>query len=192
MTPSPKSEKIKQLLLTLHTMSNIEARIVKLFNMTDAVWMRHANPWSVYTRILVSPLLTLSIWSRVWIGNTGAVLITLLLVIWTWYNPRIFPRVKDTRNWASRGVLGERVWINRHEIDIPDHHKFVPSMLNIIASFGVLIWIYGLWMLDLEITLIGLIISFGGKMWFVDRMVCLWEDMKEYREYSKWEVKGAK
>ncbi|WP_377193710.1 DUF6653 family protein [Ruegeria meonggei] len=37
--------------------------------MKDEVWLRHANPWSVWARVLTPlPLLALAIWSRAWIG----------------------------------------------------------------------------------------------------------------------------
>ena len=42
--------------------------VAKLMAMSDEVWMRHANPWSGWTRIAVFPLWFLAIWSRVWIG----------------------------------------------------------------------------------------------------------------------------
>ena len=40
----------------------------RLMGMSDAVWARHANLWSVYTRFTVLPLLVMAIWSRAWIG----------------------------------------------------------------------------------------------------------------------------
>ena len=36
--------------------------------MSDDSWMRHANPWSVWTRYAAFPVLIAAIWSRVWIG----------------------------------------------------------------------------------------------------------------------------
>ena len=43
-------------------------QIAETFHMTDAVWERHANPWSVWTRYAGLPLLILAIWSRGWLG----------------------------------------------------------------------------------------------------------------------------
>jgi len=36
--------------------------------MDDATWRRHANPWSVWTRATVLPLVIVAVWSRVWLG----------------------------------------------------------------------------------------------------------------------------
>ncbi|CUH46203.1 hypothetical protein RUA4292_00368 [Ruegeria atlantica] len=42
----------------------------RLMGMKDEIWLRHANPWSVWTRVLTPlPLLALAIWSREWIDN---------------------------------------------------------------------------------------------------------------------------
>ena len=42
----------------------------RLMAMDDAAWARHANPWSVWARVLTPlPMLSASIWSRVWIGG---------------------------------------------------------------------------------------------------------------------------
>ncbi len=69
---------------------NLERMIVRVFAMNDEVWARHANPWSVWTRFTILPLLVAAIWSRQWIGWWAA-LPSVALVIWTWLNPRLFP-----------------------------------------------------------------------------------------------------
>ena len=46
----------------------LERKIAKLFKLTDENWMKHANPWSVWTRYSVLPIIVLAFWSRVWIG----------------------------------------------------------------------------------------------------------------------------
>ena len=51
----------------------MEHALVTFFGMTDEVWRRHANPWSVWTRYLAGPILILAVWSRFWIEVVGAV-----------------------------------------------------------------------------------------------------------------------
>lgn len=47
----------------------LERKIAAAFNMSEDAWARHANPWSVWTRIATAlPLLILAVWSRVWLG----------------------------------------------------------------------------------------------------------------------------
>lgn len=155
-----------------------EARIAGAFRMDNAAWARHASPWSVWTRIpLIFPLV-LAIWSRTWIG-WWALLPVALLLAWTWWNPRAFPPPRSTDNWASKAVLGERVWLNRRAVPIPARHRVVPHLLNALAAAGGLLLAYGLIVLDAPATLLGTALAFLGKMWFVDRMVWLFEDMKD-------------
>jgi len=50
------------------TSTTTDSRVARLFGLQGDHWMRHADPWSVWTRFLALPLLALAAWSRVWIG----------------------------------------------------------------------------------------------------------------------------
>lgn len=164
----------------------IEKKIATLFNLTEENWQRHSNPLSVWTRNLSLPLLILAFWSRVWIGWYFLIPISIA-VLWTWWNPRLFSAPKSTKNWASRAVRGERVWIQRKETPIPAHHKGMPRILNGVALVGSLFVIIGVYNLELWLTLLGCVIVYSGKLWFLDRMVWLYLDMKDNtEEYNSW------
>ncbi|HZD43437.1 MAG TPA: DUF6653 family protein, partial [Methanomicrobiales archaeon] len=102
------------------------------------------------------------------------------------YNPRIFSRPVSTDNWASKGVFGERVWANRDKIPIPDRHRRLPNVLNGIAAVGGLLVIWGTYALDVWPLLLGFALVYLGKVWYLDRMVRLYEDMRDMPEYSAW------
>ncbi|MDJ0896330.1 MAG: hypothetical protein QNJ92_14395 [Alphaproteobacteria bacterium] len=164
----------------------LESRIADWFDMTDEVWMRHANPWSVYTRMTVLPLLILAVWSRVWIG-WWALLPVAAAIAWAWYNPRVFTPVRSTENWASMGVFGERVWLNRRNIPVPAHHRVMPHILSGVSVAGLPFLVWGLWRLEPWPTLFGLTVMLGAKIWFVDRMVCLYAEMQDRDPiYASW------
>ncbi len=164
----------------------LESRIADSFAMSEETWQRHANPWSVWTRFTVLPLICVAIWSRSWIGSWAWIPV-LLSLLWTWLNPRLFPRPASTDHWSSRAVLGERVWLNRKNVEVPEHHRMLPNLLNGVAASGLLFLIPGLWMLNLWATLMGILLVFCGKLWFLDRMVWLYQDMNEAsEEYSSW------
>jgi hypothetical protein len=154
--------------------------------MNDEVWTRHANPWSVWTRVAILPLFVLAVWSRVWLGWWALVPITALAA-WTWFNPRAFPRPRSTMNWASRAVLGERVWLNSRAVPIPQHHRRAAMILTVISASGVTPLAWGLATFDLCPTMLGATLIAFGKLWFVDRMVWLYDEMKDARpEYRAW------
>ena len=167
-------------------MATVYTILERSMAMSTATWERHANPWSAWTRVPILPLLCLAIWARIWIG-WWCVAPILVLLAWIWLNPRAFPRPRSTRSWASRAVMGERVWLNRQTTPIPDHHALWAQILAASSAFGLPPLIYGLWALDIAWLLLGLVLTIGPKMWFLDRMVWLFDDMAlENPEYATW------
>ena len=165
---------------------NYARNIADFFQMTDEVWESHANPWSVWTRYFSFPLLIVAIWSRVWWGSF-AIAPTVTILLWIWLNPRFFPKPSTTQNWASKAVFGERVWLDRKKIPIPKHHDPVIILTNTISTIGFLICIWGSISLNIWPTLLGLSWVILGKTWFLDRMVWLYEEMKEkHPQYRDW------
>jgi len=164
----------------------LEERIAGAFRMTDATWERHADPWSVWTRFTSGPLIVLAFWSRAWLGRWSAAPVALSL-LWNWLNPRAFGRPASTDNWASRAVLGERVWMNRKVVPVPEHHRVLPNVLSAVSAVGGVFVIWGLVRLKGWPTLFGAALVYLGKVWFLDRMVWLYEDMKDATpEYREW------
>lgn len=100
-------------------------------------------------------------------------------MLWTWLNPRLFGRPDSLTSWASRAVLGERIWVNRDKVPIPAHHTTVPNALNVASGIGILFVVGGVIKLAIWPVVCGLTLNYAGKLWFLDRMVWLHEDMKE-------------
>ncbi|WP_024955103.1 DUF6653 family protein [Sulfurospirillum arcachonense] len=158
-----------------------------LMSMDEATWERHASPLSVWTRVITGlPVILLSAWSIKSIGWWSLILIAISF-FWIWLNPRLFSPPKNTNNWASKVTFGERVWLNRSEHPIPDHHKKWANFLSIVAGVGFLIAIIGAFFHISLLAISGGLISWFGKMWFCDRMVWLYEDMRiTNKQYDSW------
>lgn len=157
---------------------SLEKAIAKLFRMDEKTFRKHSNPWSGYTRLPLLVPLTLALWSRAWIGWWAAVPVTVVLA-WVWINPRIFPEPKKSDAWVSKGVLGEWVWVNQDKIEIPKHHRRAPRILRTVAAVGIAPYVWGLAFLDPWPTILGATLMILGKLWFADRMVWLYEDVKD-------------
>ena len=155
-------------------MTGVYAAAERLMGMNDRVWARHANPWSCYSRFTALPLLALAIWSRDWIG-AGAWVAVAVALVWIWVNPRAFPPPVSLDNWASRGVLGERVFLKRRA-ELRGHHRAWAAGLAWAALPGVVVLALGLWWLEPWWTLFGMVLAMGPKVWFVDRMVWAYAD----------------
>lgn len=158
----------------------------KLMVMDEEAWQRHASPLSVYSRFTILPLLSLSIWSKEWIG-VWAIIPILISVAWVWLNPRVFSAPKNTNSWASIGTFGERIYLQRSKVAIPGHHLRMCHLLSSLSAFGVPILIYGLYTLDAGIVVLGNVWVMAFKAWFVDRMVWIYMDLKDTNpEYASW------
>lgn len=163
----------------------LERRIASFFGLEGDAWLRHANPWSVWTRIVTLPFIVLAFWSRTWIG-WWALPLVVILSVWIFVNPLLFPKPESTDRWGSKAVLGERVWSERDEREIPERHRTVPKVLNLVAAAGGVIVAWGLYALEPWPTVLGVVVVYLGKLWFIDRMVWLFEDVKDAPEYEDW------
>ena len=79
----------------------------RAMRMDEESWARHANPWSVWTRAAILPLMVLAIWSRFWIG-WWALAPVAALAVFAMVNPRLFPPPRNPDNWASRATFSPR------------------------------------------------------------------------------------
>jgi|WetSurMetagenome_2_1015567.scaffolds.fasta_scaffold215191_2 hypothetical protein len=163
-----------------------ERLIARAFMLDDATWLRHANPWSVLFRFTVLPILILAFWSRLWLGWWAVIPIGVSL-LWTWVNPRLFSAPQSFDHWTSKAVFGERVWLNRDNVPVPAYHRTVPDILSAVSGAGMLVVLWGILVFEVWPTLFGMALVYCGKVWFMDRMVWLWEDMQDAApEYKSW------
>ncbi len=153
-------------------------RMEHLMGMSDAVWLRHANPLSVWTRFSCLPLLALAVWSRVWFG-WAAIPLIMLALWWIWANPRAFSVPLDFGSWASRVTLGERVYLVRDQYDIPAHHLRATAILAALPVLGLLPFVWGLWALDFWAVVAGAALLVLPKVWFCDRMVWIHAELTQ-------------
>jgi hypothetical protein len=166
-----------------------DRKIAKAFGLEGDGWMKHANPASVWTRFSALSLFALAIWSRDWIG-VWCLIPVALAVVWLFVNPLFFKAPKSTRNWASRSVLGERIWVDRDKIELPEQFRSRASSLvaNAYSTIGLGFLAFGLIDLNVLATVAGLLITHGGKAWYLDRISLLFADMKDRSpEYAAWD-----
>ena len=146
----------------------------RTMSMDERTWRRHANPLSGWTRMMILPLFCLAVWSRVWLG-WGALIPVGLVLLFTWLNPRLFAEPASFRHWMSRGVIGERIFLE-HRGEIASHHRKTAHFLSAASVPGALLMVWGLVVLWWEAAFFGAILTALPKLWFVDRMVWILQD----------------
>lgn len=152
------------------------SRIADAFRMTDEVWRRHANPWSVWTRFAAIPLMILAVWSRVWLG-WWCLAPVAAVVVWLWLNPRVFAPVDTPDSWAAKGIYGERVWLTERGRVPPEHLK-VLRLLVPIGAAGIVLLVYGLVCLRIWPTVFGATLIVLGQLWRIDRLVAVYDSTR--------------
>lgn len=76
-----------------------------------AVFARHSNPWSAWTRWASAPLLLVPAWR-------GSRRDAAVVGVWMVLNPVVFPPPAHQEAWSTRAILGEEQWIADRPIDL--------------------------------------------------------------------------
>lgn len=157
----------------------VERKIARGFGLeSHEDWMKHANPCSVITRFITLPLLVLAVWSRVWVGWYSLAFVALVGV-WSAINPTFFAKQTKIDTWWSKCVIGEYFWANRDRYLVAEHHYRIVRILTLLQAAGVIILATGMYLLDIWMTLAGVVWVYLSKMWFLDRMVWIYEELKD-------------
>ena len=89
-----------------------------------AVFARHSNPWSAWTRWASTPLMLVPVWRRS--GRDAA-----LVGVWI-ARPRDLRSAHD-RAWVTRAVLGEEQWIAERPMDTAMAVNIAATVAGLVA-----------------------------------------------------------
>ncbi|OBG63658.1 MULTISPECIES: DUF6653 family protein [unclassified Mycobacterium] len=93
-----------------------------------AVFARHCNPWSAWTRWASTPLIVVPVWTRRWRDAAW-------IALWLAVNPFVFGKPAHRRAWSTRAMLGEELWISRR----PRDAAMAVSALTSVAALGAVV-----------------------------------------------------
>jgi len=91
-----------------------------------AMFARHSNPWSAWTRWASTPLVLVPVWTR---RRRDAALVAGWLAV----NPVLFPKPAHDRAWATRAMLGEERWLLDRPRDASMVISAVTSAVSVLA-----------------------------------------------------------
>lgn len=135
---------------------------MNLSKLTDAMWRKHANPWSGWTRLFSVPLAYIPLWNHSWLQG-------LLVVAWFVLNPFLFPEPKDKEKWTTRAIQNERTWVKERPLDA----------LLVVQAFGFIVFIVGFYTAyvhKLGLTVISAVIVIACNAWFLNRITSSGEE----------------
>jgi hypothetical protein len=124
----------------------------------EAMWNRHANPWSGWSRLLAGPALLYAVYRR-------DVRLLGLAVLWAAVNPVVFPeREVDPDDWMTRGVRAEQAWLDG---------EFDAGAARWVNAGSAPVWLYALYAAFRgRARAAGLsgAVAMAMKLWFVNEL----------------------
>lgn len=73
------------------------------------------------------------------------------------------------------------MWSKRDHHPVPDRHRTVPHVLNFVAFTGLPFVVWGVIALDVWPAIFGLALIIGAKLWYIDRIAQLCDDVTRER-----------
>ncbi len=150
--------------------------------------VKPASTRATYAKILTPALLTLSIWSHIWVGTTAALALTVLTMAGLLFlqRQRMMSSTKPT--WANAVGFGERIWLNRLHTPIPDKLSARITTLYLVYWLGAVIAYSGGIMTSLLLTSTGLAVAYSAQFVCFQKLALLFRQMKDtsplYRFWS--------
>jgi hypothetical protein len=135
----------------------------------------------------VLPLPVASTWSRVWLG-WWCIVPLLLSVIWLFINPLFFAPPRSTSTGRPSPFSESGSGSIAHVL--PPGRFPVPcaSACAVVPGLGLVPLVYGFIAFDAVATLTGVSTVEGGKLWYLDRMARLFDEVELRRpEVARWE-----
>jgi hypothetical protein len=101
----------------------------KMARIRRAVFARHSNPLSAWSRWATIPAVMVPLWTRHW-SDAGVV------TAWFTINALVFPKPQHNRAYATRAMLGEEQWLVERPRDAALVVNAAASSAGVVAMFG--------------------------------------------------------
>lgn len=130
----------------------------------DRRWAGRSHPLCVYSRLAAALALIVVLTTHRSLGVYALVPVGICL-FFILVNPFVFPAPEDDKSWATRSVLGQRLWRKREAPgwDVPSVSRVVSALVYFIA-----LWLAVESQLG-EAVMLGLI-ALGLKLVYLDWM----------------------
>ncbi len=165
----------------------LDPRHVRHLSMQSAALTRLSKPRNLFIRALLLPALLTPLWYQATLGWFWATALSLAAVAWIWIIPPFSKGNTGAKSWLQKATLGERMWLNRMFVPIPNTYHQKALALLIVGLLSVAAAIWGATAHDILIMLTGAILAYLAKFASMFVMVKLFEHMKNAHPiYKSW------
>lgn len=137
-----------------------------------------ANARATYAKILSPALLSLAIWSHIWVGIPAAFALTILSLAGLLVLQRQRTVEPGKPSWARAVGYGERIWLNRLHTPIPDKLSARITTLFFVYWLGAVIAYSGGVTTSPVLTGTGLVVAYSAQLVCFQKLAVLFEQMK--------------
>lgn len=143
---------------------------------------------SPYVKLAAPVLVTGALWAQLWIGHAGAVLLTIVVAVVLLLIPRPSIVSSHRRSWTKLVVFGERIWLNRLLVAVPQGLNHRLTTLYLVFWTGTLVAVLGGFTASPILTSTGLLVAYCAQITTFQKLVQLYRVMKDrdplYRSWS--------
>jgi len=146
-----------------------------------------ASALAVLFKILAPVLLTACLWTKIWLGTTGATVLGLGALVFLIFAPKSFERPFSRLEWARCVGFGEKVWLNRIFIPVPQALSFRLTTLYLVFWVGVLVALWGAIATLPLLSATGLAVAYSAQFTCFGKLIHLYKVMRDkYPLYRFW------
>lgn len=151
---------------------------------------------AILARIIAPGLMTACLWSKVWLPLSGTVLLTVGAVLFLVFVPALLGSLGSRINWTRLVGFGERIWLNRLSVPVPQDLNYRLTILYLVFWTGGLVALWG-GLASLPIlSLSGLAVAYSAQATCFGKLIQLYTIMRErhplYRFWSAFPVNDNK
>ena len=159
---------------------------VPLYQKTG-VGSRPAPAIAILLKALAPAVLTLCLWSKLWLGVVAATLLCVAALIAVVFGPRLFERAGDRITWARQVGFGEKIWLNRLVVPVPKDLSYRLTMLYLVFWSGAIVALWGGVSTLPILSVTGLLVAYSTQMVCFKKLIHLYRIMKDkYPLYRFW------
>jgi hypothetical protein len=133
----------------------------------------------VLAKLLAPAVLTVCLWSHVWLGVWAAMFACLSSVVVLAFAPRLLGTISGKVTWARDAGFGERIWLNRLLIPVPPDSSRLLTVLYLVGWTGTIVALWGAISALPVLSLSGLAVAYSAQFTCIAELVKLYRVMRD-------------